>query len=163
MRPRRQRKAHLHAFRSAKNRSRPHGLPRCMEQDTGVEPASSAWEADVLPMYESCERNYYTTLLLPLQGENRRTAQFPRRRVTRCGKGVLCHESTVRLFCQSFFRRTILMKFRYRPAPASMLFRSPTAYSFSCRSQSFQTSSLLSISSTVSTSAPRHCETIVRQ
>ena len=25
-----------------------------MEQDTGVEPASSAWEADVLPMYESC-------------------------------------------------------------------------------------------------------------
>ena len=27
---------------------------RLMEQDTGVEPASSAWEADVLPMYESC-------------------------------------------------------------------------------------------------------------
>ncbi len=26
-----------------------------MEQGTGVEPASSAWEADVLPMYEPCE------------------------------------------------------------------------------------------------------------
>ena len=25
-----------------------------MEQDTGVEPASAAWEAAVLPMYESC-------------------------------------------------------------------------------------------------------------
>ena len=24
------------------------------ERNTGVEPASSAWEADVLPMYESC-------------------------------------------------------------------------------------------------------------
>ncbi len=25
-----------------------------VEQDTGVEPASAAWEAAVLPMYESC-------------------------------------------------------------------------------------------------------------
>ena len=33
-----------------------------MEQDTGVEPASSAWEADVLPMYEPCKWNYHTTL-----------------------------------------------------------------------------------------------------
>lgn len=26
-----------------------------MEQDTGVEPAFTAWEAVVLPMYESCK------------------------------------------------------------------------------------------------------------
>lgn len=26
------------------------------EQDTGIEPAFSAWEADVLPIYESCIR-----------------------------------------------------------------------------------------------------------
>lgn len=25
-----------------------------LEQGTGIEPASSAWEADVLPMYEPC-------------------------------------------------------------------------------------------------------------
>ena len=32
-----------------------------MEQDTGVEPASSAWEADVLPMYESCVHDQFNT------------------------------------------------------------------------------------------------------
>ena len=31
-----------------------------MEQDTGVEPAFTAWEAVVLPIYESCEREYYS-------------------------------------------------------------------------------------------------------
>ncbi len=26
-------------------------VPSFLEQDTGIEPASSAWEADILPMY----------------------------------------------------------------------------------------------------------------
>ena len=30
-----------------------------MEQDTGVEPAFTAWEAVVLPIYESCMWGYY--------------------------------------------------------------------------------------------------------
>ena len=30
-----------------------------MEQDTGVEPAFTAWEAVVLPIYESCKCGYY--------------------------------------------------------------------------------------------------------
>ena len=29
-----------------------------MKQMTGVEPASSAWEADILPMYYICVRSY---------------------------------------------------------------------------------------------------------
>ena len=53
-----------------------------------------------------------------------------------------------------FFRRTMAMKFRYFPPPASMAFRSPRAYSLSCFSQSAHTSSLLSISCTERTSAP---------
>ena len=64
------------------------------------------------------------------------------------------------LFCQVvaeqpqayFFLSTILIKFRYAPPPASMALRSPTAYLFSCRSQSAQTSSLDSISLTSMTS-----------
>ena len=31
-----------------------------MEQDTGVEPAFTAWEAVVLPIYESCVCGYYS-------------------------------------------------------------------------------------------------------
>ena len=34
-----------------------------LEQDTGVEPAFTAWEAVVLPIYESCnslDRGYYS-------------------------------------------------------------------------------------------------------
>ena len=32
-----------------------------MEQDTGVEPAFTAWEAVVLPIYESCGyKGYYS-------------------------------------------------------------------------------------------------------
>ena len=31
------------------------------EQITGIEPASSAWEADILPMNYICELLYYTT------------------------------------------------------------------------------------------------------
>ena len=31
-----------------------------MEQDTGVEPAFTAWEAVVLPIYESCVCKDYT-------------------------------------------------------------------------------------------------------
>ena len=30
------------------------GCVPCLEQDTGVEPAFTAWEAVVLPIYESC-------------------------------------------------------------------------------------------------------------
>ena len=32
----------------------PCGWPFLLEQDTGVEPAFTAWEAVVLPIYESC-------------------------------------------------------------------------------------------------------------
>ena len=32
----------------------------CLEQDTGVEPAFTAWEAVVLPIYESCMCWYYS-------------------------------------------------------------------------------------------------------
>ena len=38
----------------SKKKCHPFGWHFFLEQDTGVEPASSAWEADVLPMYESC-------------------------------------------------------------------------------------------------------------
>lgn len=61
------------------------------------------------------------------------------------------------------FCNTILMKLRYIPPPASIDLRSPTAYSFSWRSQSAQTSSLLSISSTVSTAASLHFPTMLFQ
>ena len=47
-----------------------------LEQGTGIEPASSAWEADVLPMYEPCKWSYHTTLYRLLQGENRRDPHF---------------------------------------------------------------------------------------
>lgn len=59
-------------------------------------------------------------------------------------------------FNKAYYRffKTILMKFRYFPPPASIAFRSPTAYSLSCLSQSAQTSSLDSISVTEMTSAP---------
>ena len=35
------------------------GYPH-MEQATGIEPAQSAWEAEVLPLNHACERWYYT-------------------------------------------------------------------------------------------------------
>ena len=35
-----------------------------LEQGTGIEPASSAWEADVLPMYYICVHHTYLILLL---------------------------------------------------------------------------------------------------
>ena len=33
-----------------------------MKQATGIEPASSAWEADILPMYYACKRSNYFIL-----------------------------------------------------------------------------------------------------
>ena len=59
--------------------------------------------------------------------------------------------------------RMILMKFRYFTPPARMDLRSLTAYSFSCRSQSSQTSSLDCISDTSSTFAPFAQPTRLRQ
>ena len=59
--------------------------------------------------------------------------------------------------------RRILMKLRYLPPPARMDLRSLTAYSFSCRSQSSQTSSLDCISDTSSTCAPFALPTRSRQ
>ena len=38
----------------SKKKCHPVGWHFFLEQDTGVEPASAAWEAAVLPMYESC-------------------------------------------------------------------------------------------------------------
>ncbi len=37
-----------------KKKDYPLGSPSFLEQDTGVEPAFTAWEAVVLPIYESC-------------------------------------------------------------------------------------------------------------
>ena len=42
--------------RTLQNKRHPFGVPFILEQDTGVEPAFTAWEAVVLPIYESCER-----------------------------------------------------------------------------------------------------------
>lgn len=36
------------------------GRAAILEQDTGVEPAFTAWEAVVLPMYESCVQVHYS-------------------------------------------------------------------------------------------------------
>ena len=36
------------------------GWPFIMEQGTGIEPAFTAWEAVVLPIYEPCIEVYYT-------------------------------------------------------------------------------------------------------
>ena len=38
----------------SKKKCHPVGWHFFLEQDTGIEPASAAWEAAVLPMYESC-------------------------------------------------------------------------------------------------------------
>ena len=46
-----------------------------MEQDTGVEPASAAWEAAVLPMYESCI-DYYAILSFLGEKSNRFLTEF---------------------------------------------------------------------------------------
>ena len=62
-----------------------------------------------------------------------------------------------------FFFSTIAIKFKYFPPPAFIAFLSPTAYSFSCASQSFQHSSLLSISLTEITLAPLQALTIFVQ
>lgn len=69
----------LQSKSAAPKRKTPVGVSFFLEQGTGIEPASSAWEADVLPMYEPCKWNYHTTLFRPLQGENRRGRHFPRR------------------------------------------------------------------------------------
>ena len=47
---------HLDGFDSlpAKKARHPSGVSCFLEQDTGVEPAFTAWEAVVLPIYESC-------------------------------------------------------------------------------------------------------------
>ena len=46
-----------------------------MEQGTGVEPASAAWEAAVLPMYESCI-DYYIILSFLGEKSNRFLTEF---------------------------------------------------------------------------------------
>ena len=38
-----------------------------LEQDTGVEPAFTAWEAVVLPIYESCIERYCSTAKTKIQ------------------------------------------------------------------------------------------------
>ena len=38
----------------------PRGVSFFMEQGTGIEPAFTAWEAVVLPIYEPCEQKHYT-------------------------------------------------------------------------------------------------------
>ena len=43
-----------YGFHYQKNLPNPRGFGRFLEQDTGVEPAFTAWEAVVLPIYESC-------------------------------------------------------------------------------------------------------------
>ena len=48
---------HLDRFDSlhhSENKKHPCGVLFVLEQDTGVEPAFTAWEAVVLPIYESC-------------------------------------------------------------------------------------------------------------
>ena len=49
---------HLDRFdslpRHTKSKKHPCGVLFALEQDTGVEPAFTAWEAVVLPIYESC-------------------------------------------------------------------------------------------------------------
>ncbi len=40
-----------------KNRMYPPKLTLRCKQATGIEPASSAWEADILPMYYACKKN----------------------------------------------------------------------------------------------------------
>ena len=40
--------------RTIQKEDHPKGWPSFLEQDTGVEPAFTAWEAVVLPIYESC-------------------------------------------------------------------------------------------------------------
>ena len=43
-----------YCFVKKENLPNPCGSERFLEQDTGVEPAFTAWEAVVLPIYESC-------------------------------------------------------------------------------------------------------------
>ena len=45
----------------------PGGWSFFLEQDTGVEPAFTAWEAVVLPIYESCMWGYYSRLVVEIQ------------------------------------------------------------------------------------------------
>lgn len=40
-----------------------------LEQGTGVEPALTAWEAAVIPIYQPCERCYYNRSAGDLQPE----------------------------------------------------------------------------------------------
>ena len=47
-----------------------------MEQGTGIEPAFTAWEAVVLPIYEPCEYGYYSRGLLQKQGKNREFSEI---------------------------------------------------------------------------------------
>ena len=41
-----------------------------LEQGTGVEPALTAWEAAVIPIYQPCERMEYIISFVSFQGEN---------------------------------------------------------------------------------------------
>ena len=45
--------------RATKNRCEPMQSAAMMEQGTGIEPAFTAWEAVVLPIYEPCKCPYY--------------------------------------------------------------------------------------------------------
>ena len=47
-----------------------------LEQGTGIEPAFTAWEAVVLPIYEPCEYGYYSRGLLQKQGKNREFSEI---------------------------------------------------------------------------------------
>ena len=84
-----------------------------MEQDTGVEPASSAWEADVLPMYESCVAwilrgvlGYHSIFFAkkqPFSGEEkkpglRREARVDSAELGASGDGVVEHDEVQLLF-----------------------------------------------------------------
>ena len=42
------------------NKKAPSRVPFFLEQGTGVEPALTAWEAAVIPIYQPCERCYYS-------------------------------------------------------------------------------------------------------
>ena len=49
-------------FPAHKTKPLPDGSGFILEQDTGVEPAFTAWEAVVLPIYESCIDGHYSRL-----------------------------------------------------------------------------------------------------
>ena len=99
------------------------------------------------PVGRSCKNAIVSLILFSLSLQEIKERGFTDDRCINNG----FHMSFLRQF---FFLITIFMKFRYYPPPASIALRSPTAYSFSCSSQSAQTFSLDSISSTVMISAP---------